>query len=232
MDERSLQVVAGHLFVSIDGDPWLVDTGSPSSFGKAGAITVGGRAFHIAAESWGMTVDSLCAYVHTPCVGLLGADVLNTLDVVFDVAAGTARFSHEPLSCHGEQIALTFFNDLPMAAVHVGQYDYRMFFDTGAHLSYFQCETLASYPHAGVERDFYPQYGHFETVTHTVPVRIGAAVEQVMRFGQLPETLAAGLVMADADGIVGNELLLHRRVGYFPRRGLLVVGGVRAGGSE
>ena len=43
------------------------------------------------------------------------------------------------------------------------------------------------------------------------------------RSEELPDPLA-GLVAKVADGILGNSLFRDRTVGYFPRRGLLVLG--------
>jgi hypothetical protein len=98
-----------------------------------------------------------------------------------------------------------------------------MFFDTGAQISYFQHEALASFPGAGRLKDFYPGFGEFETDTHDVEVTLGGT-ECHLRFGRLPDFVGMTLLMAGAGGIVGNEVVKNRRVGYFPRRHLLVLG--------
>jgi hypothetical protein len=43
------------------------------------------------------------------------------------------------------------------------------------------------------------------------------------RCGKLPDLLGLTLAMAGAEGIVGNELCLGRKVGYLPGAKLLVL---------
>jgi hypothetical protein len=91
-----------------------------------------------------------------------------------------------------------------------------LFFDTGAQISYFQDESLSTYPSAGELTDFYPGFGQFQTDTYNVPIRIGSE-QFTIRCGKLPGLLGMSLAMADVQGILGNQILLDRRVGYFPR---------------
>ena len=42
----------------------------------------------------------------------------------------------------------------------------RMFFDTGAQISYLQDDVLDTFPSAGPVTDFYPGVGQFQTETH------------------------------------------------------------------
>ena len=97
-----------------------------------------------------------------------------------------------------------------------------MFFDTGAQVSYLRADQLAGFPDAGPLRDFYHGFGEFETETRTVECVI-AGVGCRLRCGQLPPLLAASLGLAGTAGIIGNELLEGRAVGYFPRRRILVI---------
>ena len=140
-----------------------------------------------------------------------------------DIDAGAIHFSKSELSVEGTKISLNQFMGIPLLDARIEGETYRMFFDTGAQVSYFQHRSLNSFPPAGSLRDFYPGYGQFETTTHTLEAQIG---EQAitLRCGDLPKMLAAGLVMGGAKGIVGNEILPGRGAGYFPRRGQLVLG--------
>jgi len=44
-----------------------------------------------------------------------------------------------------------------------------------------------------------------------------------LSFGKLPELLAGTLSLADTTGIIGNELVMGRTVGYLPRRKKLIL---------
>ena len=99
---------------------------------------------------------------------------------------------------------------------------HRMFFDTGAQISYFQDDALSSFPTRGVLKDFFPGMGEFETQTHDVPVGI-ESMEFMLRCGSLPGLLGMTLGLAGTAGIVGNEVCAEHTVGYFARRGILVL---------
>lgn len=95
-----------------------------------------------------------------------------------------------------------------------------MFFDTGAQISYFQEDTITDFPSAGTVTDFYPGVGQFQTDTHQVQVGLGESAF-TLRCGTLPGLLGATLMMADTSGIIGNQIMENRVIGYFPRRNVL-----------
>jgi hypothetical protein len=64
---------------------------------------------------------------------------------------------------------------IPIVTAQIGGRAHRMFFDTGAQISYLQSDALKTFPAAGSE------------------------------------------------GIVGNAILEKRTIGYFPRRGVMVL---------
>lgn len=210
----------GHLFLELDGELWLLDTGAPASFGESHSLSIAGEQFSPGASYLGLTAATLSQFVGVSCVGLLGADVLGRFDHIFDVAAGQLTVSTGELSHSGQSVVLDEFMGIPMVTARVGSGDYRMFFDTGAQISYFQDDSLTEFPSAGSITDFYPGVGQFQTDTHDVPVSIGG-VMFTLRCGALPSLLGMTLMMADVAGIVGNAILANRKVGYFPRRRML-----------
>jgi hypothetical protein len=69
--------------------------------------------------------------------------------------------------------------------------------------------------------DYYPGFGQFQTDTHNVEFLIGGN-SFFLRCGRLPDLLGMTLMMADTEGIIGNQIIQERVVGYFPRRKALV----------
>ena len=223
MQSFPLKFETGHLYFMLGGDAWMFDTGSPTSFGAVDAISIEGEEFKIPSAYMGMDAVQLSGFAHHPTCGLLGGDIINQFDVRIAVDLGEIQFSKEELSAGGAMIRLDQFMGIPLLDVAIGGKSYRMFFDTGAQVSYFQHHSLSSYPSAGSLPDFYPGYGQFETSTHHLEAQIGGQAIR-LRCGDLPKMLAAGLVMGGAKGIVGNEILPGRVAGYFPRRGQLMLG--------
>jgi len=222
MNTLPLQLRAGHLFVELGGELWLLDTGAPTSFGMSRRLTIAGEQFILGTDYLGLTAATLTQFVGLPCVGLLGADVLGRFDHLFDSIAGRLTVSTAELSHSGQTVRLDEFMGIPIITARVGGRQYRMFFDTGAQISYFQGESLTEFPSAGSVTDFYPGVGQFQTDTHDVPVSLDG-VSFTLRCGTLPGLLAPTLMMASTEGIVGNAILSNRTVGYFPRRRRMIL---------
>jgi hypothetical protein len=222
MNDLPLRFQDGHLFLELNGELWLFDTGAPASFGTAGHLVLAGEPFTFGTSYMGLTVEALVRFVGVPCVGLLGADVLGSFDHLLDTARSTLTISTGELAHGGHRLPLSNFMGIPILTTRIGGNDYPMFFDTGAQISYFQGESLADFPPAGSVTDFYPGFGQFQTDTHLMEVMLGE-VAFTLRCGRLPGLLGATLMMAGTEGIIGNSILAHRVVGYFPRRHALVL---------
>ena len=217
-----LKFETGHLYVSLDEGEWMFDTGSPTSFGAVETLAIDGEDFKIPTAYMGMDAEQLSGFAgHSTC-GLLGADVINQFDVQIDIGGQELSFSKEEITLEGTALALNQFMGIPLLDAEIGGEMYRMFFDTGAQVSYFQHRSLSSFPAAGSLTDFYPGYGEFESETHMLEAHIGGQA-MTLRCGNLPKMLSAGLVMGGAKGIVGNEILPGRIAGFFPRRKQLVL---------
>jgi hypothetical protein len=217
-----LQFRSGHIFVELGGGLWLLDTGAPTSFGASSSVSFAGEEFDLGRTYLGLTVATLSQFVGVSCAGLLGADVLGRFDHIFDTAGGRLIVATGELEHSGTVVELDQLLGIPIVTARVASRDYRMFFDTGAQVSYFQDDSLMGFPSAGSVTDFYPGLGQFETDTHWVPVSLGGTMF-TLRCGTLPGLLGMTLMMAGTKGIIGNELLIHRTVGYFPRRRVLVL---------
>jgi hypothetical protein len=171
----------------------------------------------------GLTAEQLSSYVGRQVDGLLGTDVLNEFDVLLDIPQSRAWLSTAQLDCEGERLPVRFVMNVPTLTVVIDAAPTTAFLDTGAQVSYFQGDSLSRFPAAGCVTDFYPGFGSFSTDTFVTPFQFGRT-HRKLRCGRLPGLLGTTLMLAGVEGIVGNELLSGRRVGYFPRRRLLVLG--------
>jgi hypothetical protein len=212
----------GHLLIALAEGSFLFDTGAPTSFGKVSPVNVAGQNFNLPPSYMGLTVDLLSTYVKRKTDGILGGDILNRFDLLIDVPQSRVCFSESPLDCLGEELALEEFMGVPILHANIAGESARMFFDTGAQISYFQGDSLSTFPAEGMINDFYPGIGPFSTETFRIPIQLGSSSNKI-RCGQLPAMLGMTLMLAGTQGIVGNEVLLERMVGYFPRRHRLIL---------
>ena len=208
----------GHLFARIESKDWVVDTGSPTSFGNSPALQLAGQSFAVTNSYMGLTAAVLSDFIGHPAEGIIGTDILNRLDVVFDTEAGLLTLAEEILTGDdGAALPLSFFMEVPLIEVDVAGVRHSMFLDTGAQTSYFQDDSLTDYPSMGMLEDFFPGMGNFQTSTHRVPVSLGPLTMELC-CGSLPGLLGLTLAIAGVNGIVGNQALTGHKVTYLPRQ--------------
>lgn len=222
MQQYPIARVSGHLLAIFGEERWLLDTGSPVSFGRSRSLELDGQRFAIAREALGLDAVSLSALVGEPLSGLIGNDVLGCVDMEIHADAGCLRISSGSLDLDGHSFPLDEFMGVPVLEIESDEGTHSMFFDTGAQISYFQHEALGRYEAAGELLDFFPGMGEFTTDTYIVPFRLGPLALE-FRCGRLPQLLGLSLSLAGVEGIIGNELCAGRRLGYFPRRGVMVL---------
>lgn len=212
----------GHLFVPLEGHLFVVDTGAPASFSSGRSVALGNHRVEVAESYLGLTASALSGLLGVQVAGLLGADLLNQFDVVFDVRGGALRLADTTLDVTGSDAPLDDLLGVPIVPVECDTQPLRMFFDTGATVSYLLAIDPSRYPDAGRLDDFYPGFGTFSTETCIVPFRVaGHRVE--LRCGRLPDLLGLMVTMGNASGILGNELLTRHTVAFLPRRRLLKI---------
>ena len=221
MSTFPLQLINGHFFVEVDGNLWLLDTGAPLSFGSKTELQLLGEQFELESTYLGLTPETLSGFVGVKTTGLLGADVLNSFDIILNGLKNTVTFSLTPVDHEGQVVKLDEFMGIPILSATINGKEYRMFFDTGAQISYFQDDALKTFPPAGQMTDYYPGFGQFQTDTHDLEIMI-AGSSFVLKCGRLPDLLGMTLMMANTEGIIGNQILQKSLVGYFPRRKKLV----------
>jgi hypothetical protein len=221
-DHYPLHFQAGHLFLEVDDEWWIVDTGAPTSFGTNSRIVLAGQEFSVAPNFLVVDASQLSEYISMECTGLLGMDILGKFDLLLDPANQILEVSAGELEFEGEVVSLENLMGLPVVTAQIEGRPYRMVFDTGAQISYFQHQSLREFPQEGKMTDFYPGFGQFETDIHIVEAEVGG-LAFTLRCGTLPGLLGASFRMTGADGIIGNKILVDRRTGYSPRRNLLVL---------
>jgi hypothetical protein len=222
MKQYPLKFINNHLFIAIDESLWLIDTGSPSSFGETNHITLDNLHFDIAPELLGTKASVISESTGVPCQGLIGEDILVQFDHLFDLKQDIVTLSKEELPIEGTMIPLVGFMGIPMIKAEIAGKTFQMVFDTGAQISYLQDEVTSTFPSTGVVEDFHPIYGDFTSESYDVVGQV-ENLSFTFRCGILPEVLGLSVSMANAQGVIGNSIMKGRILGYFPRRSLLTI---------
>ena len=199
--------IDGHVIVHIGKFDYIVDTGSPFSFGLGTAVYINGKKFPISGTALnGLTAASISAASGLTVDGLIGMDIL----IHFDIKLGRNEitFSDTPISYTDTAIKLPIIETImgiPIINLNIGHEDRRIVFDTGAKLSYLSDDLLVGTPFGKME-DFYISIGTYTTDVYKIDVSINGEVE-TLTFGSLPSSLRMLLDMTRTKGIIGTELL-------------------------
>ena len=220
------------IYIELDESLWVFDTGSPGSFGSKSSASICGRTFKVPSSYLGISISSIGKHVVPKCVGLLGMDILGQFDFNIDLSSESIEVSTEKLICDGIEIQLETTSieglealtssEVPAINAHIDGRNFRMVFDTGAEISYLQDDIINSFPEAGHFKDSYPGFGNFDTDTYRIDLTLQSE-KFLVRCGRLPYSVGIPLTALGVQGIVGNEILKNRKVGFFPRRNIMVI---------
>ncbi|CAF1182563.1 unnamed protein product [Adineta ricciae] len=210
----SVQFLEGHIIAKINKFKYIIDTGSPMSFGYGTTITIDQKQFPISRTGMGgTTIEALSSLSGLEFDGLIGMDILKNFDIRF--TQNEIVFSDTLTFRTNSAIKLPIIDtvmDIPIINLTIGQKDRRIVFDTGAKLSYLSDELLTG-TSVGDAEDFYPSIGRYKTKVYEVDVMINEKVE-TLTFGSLPAPLRMLLTMTGTKGIVGSELLKKYSIIY------------------
>ena len=223
MSNFLLKSKLNHLFITIDGNEWLLDTGGSVSFGNVDTVQIEEQTFSIPRKYMGFDSETLSEWVQNRTVGIIGVDILTKFDIIIDLPKRIVTFSEERLNLDGEVLAIDDFMGIPIFEVAtIGGEEYSMIFDTGAQVSYFQGPSLYDFTAMGAMEDFHPSIGKFQTETFLVNVKLGSKSFN-LQTGSLEGPLGMSVTMTGAMGVIGNEILANSVVGFFPRRKRIVI---------
>lgn len=214
--EHTFRMVDGHPIADIDGQPMLIDTGAPVSFGDTRGVELAGRRLNFGESIAGVTAQDISRFVGTHVAAVLGGDVLNTMDIAIDPRRLAVTFG-DRLVLTGQELGVEYFMEVPIVIARLCGMECRLVLDTGAKLSYGPATLLNAFPKAGRAKDFYPGIGEFETETFTADLEI-VGTPLKLEFGLLPDALQGLLSITGASGILGTQLLDHFRIGISGRR--------------
>ena len=217
------KLVDGHIIVtSEDGKICLIDTGSPCSVGNAESVLFAGGRYPLKPDFLGKAADELPGPISVRIDVLIGVDILNRYDMLIDPVRMELAFSDEELDVEGEQLPIEQVMGVPIVTADVGGKLLKMFFDTGAKISYVDEKTADAYPRVGTAQDYYMTVGPFQTAIHCIPMMLGSLTID-LECGTLPQSLQLSLAAAGATGIVGNAILERFMVAYLPRRKRMIL---------
>jgi len=226
MAKETFELVAGHIIIKKEGKRFLLDTGSPISFGSAGRVRLFGNSVTLVpnappldAVAIGKQVGGLAEpAVDMELDGLVGTHLFRGLALTIDWEARTVTTRSartEATGWRGDQIG-----GLPSARISINGREVTAVTDTGARSCFADPRLLAGSPVVGKTRDFFPGHGSFETTVHSVQAQLDGMTETI-RIAEAPPIIVRAMNAAGADALIGTDLMMRRGLTrfVFPQQG-------------
>ena len=214
--------VGGHILVEHGLHRLLLDTGAPSSIGTLPTVALADRRHPLGSEYGGVTAKSMCAQIGVETHAILGGDILNNYDIVIDPEICDITFSDAHFDIEGEVLELGLRGEIPFVTASVHGTRVKMFFDTGAPLSYLSRDMNRQHVPVRIVEDFHPRAGTSRVATYQVSITLGQDTLEY-RVGTMPFSLQRALRAVDIEGILGTALLRYFIVCFSPRRRKLIL---------
>jgi len=215
-------IVNGHIWAEIGDDRVLVDSGALMSIGKNSSFNLGFQRFPLQKDFLGFDVDDFSRLIGMRISVVLGADILNTFDYMIDLENEEFLISTDSIDFQGNVLKPDYFQGIPIIPAKTDKRSVKLFFDTGAKLSYIKSSIAPDYPVVGQDTDFYPGFGEFQVDTHKVPLLVaGHSLHQEM--GILPQTLETTLMVSGVDGILGTTIFERFKICFSTRRKQIII---------
>jgi hypothetical protein len=215
MAREKFELVAGHIIIEQDRKRFLLDTGSPISFGSVGMVRLFGNTVALMpnappldAAAIGRQVGDLAEPpVDLELGALLGTNLLRGLAMTIDWRARTITTRSaraEIVGWRGDGIG-----GLPLVQVSINGRTVTGVPDTGARSCFAVPRLLAGAPVVGTSRDFYPGLGSFEATVHSVQVQLDGVTETI-GVAAAPPLVEQAMGLAGADALIGTDLMVRR----------------------
>jgi hypothetical protein len=195
----------GHILAEINSERCLIDSGAIQSLGVTQSLILAKNSYALQHDFVGHDVNTIGRLVGTQISVLIGADILNTLNTVIDLAAGKMMISRNLLPFHGLQISTRYLYGIPIISCFIADQQIDLILDSGSKLSYLDSTIALKYPRVGENIDFFIGFGEFRTEVYQAPVRI-AGFQFNHSVGVLPKPLQNTLSLFQANGIIGVDL--------------------------
>ena len=216
MTELPLIKSEGHFIITLGGENYIIDTGSPVSCSFYGQmeVAIGDRKYDVHPLPFEKVGDKISELVHMPIAGLIGLDIMDGLGCIeISEKEGYVGFGGETDIGFGDYSFPFEVNKgfrVLTTDLKVNGKDIRVILDTGARIDYMDPAILDTSVAVSHERDYNPIIGFFEVDGYKATYAIGDREIETVSYAateQLREYVAQ-LGMHDISGVVGLNAFL------------------------
>lgn len=212
MEEFQIEWHNGYPLIHSGSDIILVATGSQETIHITRQFQFFGQVHQVVTQYNHTDIPTLQRWIHPKITTMLGMDIMSRCSVFFDLAGGMIRFD-EVKPCHlfSQPFGIKTVMAIPVLKAIVNGHKIDVFLESAAKVSYLRNTLIGDREPSGVQSDFFPGYGNFDTKTWKLPTSVEAKDCEV-EYGVLPARLSPLLEGARPQGILGIDFLRQFRV--------------------
>jgi hypothetical protein len=199
-----LQIIDGHPVFSNNKQIILLDTGSPVTLCDEKNLLFEERTFTTQKSMGVANIAHISELLGFPIHVLLGSDIIGQFHVYIDYKNHSVEFSDDPIDKGRNLVALNKEMGIPVVTGKVDGHEYKFYLDTGARLSYLHSALTLMYKAIGMEEDFYPGLGKFDTPVFNIETEVSNERFDT-KFGNLPKHLENAFLSGNIKGILGFD---------------------------
>lgn len=209
MTKLPLKKSEGHFIITLGGEDYIIDTGSPVSisFNGQSKVEIGDRRFNVKPLPLKNVGDKISELVHMPIAGLIGLDIMESLGCIeISEGEGYVRFGGETtVGCGDYAFPFEVNKGVLTADLKVNGNDIKVILDTGARIDYMDPSILDTSLAVSHERDYNPIIGSFEVDGYEATYAIGDRMIDTVSYAATEELKAyvSQLGIHDISGVVG-----------------------------
>jgi len=151
----------------------LIDTGAPKTIHAYEDLFFCEKDYSCYTNYNGITVEKLSEVLGMKITTLLGVDILSNYIVMLDYKSNVVKFYGRDIEFEGKEYNLSSINGIPIIELEIEQQPIKLFLDTGAKISYLPKEYTSNFKSVGIESDFHPNFGIFQTECFDIKTTFG-----------------------------------------------------------
>ena len=211
-----LVISRGHLIIELADGKYIIDTGSPASFGPNSLILFDGKEYHSNTQMMAVAqLDNISVFIGVPLNGLIGCDILRNYCIVLDLNKKKMIIKNDYYVNGGDTLVKTDMELLPMYGLPLINIEinhpFKAFIDTGATISYIKLHYTNNMQPIRQENDFHPMVGNFVADIFSFNVKIEGSYHNI-ELGVLPLNLEGLFANFGADAVLGYDLFKDKIV--------------------
>lgn len=204
-----------HCIINENNQIILIDTGCPASLSRTGQLSFMDKEWQVNTTFLGNNLDNISELVGTKIDAMVGTDIISKYCFLFDYKNKKLTVSEHiaPMEDSSEIQNYGGKHDI-LLNLGIGDKKMKMFFDTGAKISYLNHLYTQEMTPSEESQDFYLGYGAYSTPIFPIETAINEDTAFTVKYGNLPHDLGLEqrLSAMGIEGIIGSDLFYNFQV--------------------